>query len=358
MGESPRPAPAGAASGSKARDAAASDAARKANARAHYVQAATYLKDGSVESVYSAIDEYSAAARLDSSSARTYAGLALAYARVLQHGWYESNQGAALAESRGLVAADLAVQLDQQSEEAWLARGTLLEFSDPRSLAEAFRSYRRALALAPNDAEALRLYGRTLESTGNYDAANAIFRRALTFSPNNASVLSDMADLAYVERQFAEAKVLVASATASDPRNSDVYLLRVRMRLRDAQFRDAWTDAEMAGRLGHPLPGAAASILVWAQMPDTASARRRADSLVREVRRRESVMPVLDGRYLALTLAAIGEIDVALEVLESVYPRGASLWLALQDPGFERLRGLRRYQRLSSQAHADLGSRS
>jgi hypothetical protein len=127
------------------------------------------------------------------------------------------------------------------------------------------------------------------------------------------------------------------------------------MRLRDGQFREAWTDAEMAARLGYPLPGAAASVLVWAQMPDTTLTRQRADSLVRETRKRESVMPVLDGRYLGLTLASIGKTDAALEVLESVYPRGASLWLALQDPGFDRLRDLRRYQRLASQAHAERG---
>lgn len=323
-----------------------------ASADDHYARAAAYLKQRSVDDVYIAIDEFLAATRLDSSSAKLYSGLAEAYAVVLQHGWYESGQGAALAASRGLVAADLALKLDDRSEQAWLARGTLLEFSDPRSLADVFRSYRHALSLAPADAEGLRLYGRATEYTGDYDAAEATFRLARSHAPRSGAVLSDMAELAYLRRRFDDAKELLAAAIAADPRNPDTYLLQVRMRLRDAQFRDAWGDAEMATRLGYPLPGAAASLLVYAQMPDTAATRARADSLVRETRQREAVLPVLDARYLALTLVAIGKPDAAMDVLDEAYPRGAALWLALQDPGFDRLHGIRRFERLVSQSRA------
>jgi len=328
------------------------DAANKAYAYSHYLRATAYLEQRSVDGAFAAIDEYLAATQLDSSSAATFAGLATAYAALLQHGWYESGEGAALAASRGLAAADHALRLDGHAKDAWVARGTVLQFTEPRSLATSLRSYQEALALAPADAEAWRLYARAVESTGDYGTAEGLYGRALAQDPRSAAVLSDLAELAYLRRRFDDARKLLAAAVRADPRNPDTYLLQVRMRLLDAQFRDAWSDAEMAGRLGYPLPGAAASILVYAQMPDTAQTRARADSLVSETKRRETSLPVLDSRYLALTLMAIGKPNDALDVLEQAYPRGAALWLALQDPGFNHLHGLRRFEQLQSASRA------
>ena len=253
---------------------------------------------------------------------------------------------------RGMAAADRALRLDPRLEDAWVARGTLLEYRNPRSLDGVLRSYQKALTLIPRDAEALRRLARATAYMGNFELAEERYRRALAAGTQRAHVLCDLADLAYIERKAVKAKRLLDSASAADPAIGDAHLLRVRMLLRRRDFRDAWVDAELAARLGYPIPGTALSILVWARMPDSAATHARADSLARAARRSRTVLPVLDARYVALTFVAIGKPVPALEALERAYPRGASLWLAMQDPGLGPLAGQPRFRSLIKQSRA------
>ena len=324
----------------------AATASRETQSRDRAAHGAALLSHRSAADVFRAVDEYSAAARLDSSVAAPFTGLALAYAAVLEEGWFDSEGAATAAATRGLAAADRALRLDPRSEPAWVARGTIMEFRNPRSLDEVRSSYGHALALVPNDPEALRLDARAAEYAGDYRTAEAQYRRALAQAPQSAAILCDLAELAYLQHQSADARKLLDAAIAADPRYANAYLLRVRMQLNNAQFRNAWSDAEMAARLGNPLPGEAASVLVYAQTGDSGGARTRAQALLRDVRQKAPVLSVLDSRYLALTFMAIGQRDAAIEVLERAYPRGAALWLALQDPGLQRLQGQPRFDTL------------
>jgi tetratricopeptide (TPR) repeat protein len=215
-----------------------------------------------------------------------------------------------------------------------------------------FRSYQQALALTPGDAEAMRLYARATAYAGNFGLAEERYRKALAATTHRGTVLCDLADLAYLQRQADKAKRLLDSATAADPAIGDAHLLRVRMLLGRRDFRAAWIDAEMAARLGYPIPGTASSILVWARMPDSAATRARADSLAREARRSRTVLPVLDARYVALTFVAIGKTIPALDALERAYPKGGSLWLAMQDPGLSPLAGEPRFKRLIQESRS------
>jgi Tfp pilus assembly protein PilF len=239
--------------------------ARRAEAYGRLVQGDLHMTRGSASDVFAAINEYTAATDLDSVSAKAYSRLGLAYATTLQRGWFQSAASAEQLLSRGMAATDDALLRDSSSVEAWVARGSLLEFRSARSLDEVFRSYARALKLAPDDTQALRLYARAAAYAGDFGLAEERYRRALGYAPNGGPILSELAELQFLRRRFGDAKRTLDEVMASDTRIPNAYLLRARMRLRSDQFRDAWSDAETAMRLGYRIPGAAAGALVYAQ---------------------------------------------------------------------------------------------
>ena len=89
----------------------------------------------------------------------------------------------------------------------------------------------------------------------------------------------DLADLAYIEPKAVKAKRLLDSASAADPAVGSAICTSRADAAPPPEFRNAWVNAELAARLGYPIPGTASSILVWARMPDSAATHARADSL-------------------------------------------------------------------------------
>jgi tetratricopeptide (TPR) repeat protein len=247
----------------------------------------------------------------------------------------------------GLAAATTALQVDPRSSEAWLARAILIERQQPRAAAAARAAYQRAIALDPRSAEPHWRYGEMLMNLGDLGAAREQFRQALTAEPANARALTALAELSLRERQYVDACRLLNTAISVQPKDPDAYVLRALARLRFREFRFAWSDAELATRLGWSLPGEAVGTVVDLAAKDTARARARVKRLIKQPPAAGAApLGVRDGRYLAIALTAVGERQRALSALERVAPRGVALWRALQDPHLDPLRSDPRFRKL------------
>ena len=62
--------------------------------------------------------------------------------------------------------------------------------------------------------------------------------------------------------------------------------------------------------------------------------------------RNEGTVNARDGHAVAAALIALGDLPKALDVLESVHPRGPWYAAALRDPVFDKARGIARFRAL------------
>lgn len=313
----------------------------------HFLRGKYYASLNTVSGYEAALAQYDSAAKSDPAFAMGFASSARTIATMLEWGWWNYGQ-ARVREltDRGLAAADRALRLDSTSTDAWLARGSLLGFRNPKSYAGVWDAYTRALAYSPRNPEVHHWYGRALMQVGDGAAARRELSKALERAPGDAGVLFDLAQLARREGRYSEACILLDSAVAIDPTAAQAYVLRALTRARRGELRFAWADAETGGRMGWPLWGQAASAVIDAVARDTSSARSRADAIRKTAGASVADPAQWTGEYLAIALVASGQADRALDVLERVQPRGARLWFALMGPDFASLRKNQRFREL------------
>ena len=146
------------------------------------------FSQGTSESVGRAILAYQAAIRFDPEFALAYSKQASAVlAQVSTTGLPNEAQ---LEKSRPLI--DQAILLDPQSSEAFTALGRWYRHSGDTE--KAVQAYEQAMALGPNNADALASYGSMVERRMS-DPASAIklYRRAVELDPQNIGLKSQLA---------------------------------------------------------------------------------------------------------------------------------------------------------------------
>jgi Tfp pilus assembly protein PilF/TolB-like protein len=315
----------------------------------HFLRGTYLLGEPAPASLSRAIHELDQAWRADPSFASAWSELALGYGIWLHR---EAVAGRALDTTvlvGALAAADRALALDSRSSSAWVARAVLLERRSPRALTGVREAYDRALALDPSDEEAHRRLGFLLAQLGEFNAAGAHLRTALLLEPESARTLTDLAELRMMQGNSSEACTLLNAALEANPNALDAYVLRVQARLPLREFREAWADAETATRLGSPVLGEAAAVLVDVAARDTAAGHARLRRLLaRPALRDDRTFGVREGRLLAMACTAAGERDRAIEILHRVRPRGVALWRALQSPELHAISSDSRIVRLTA----------
>jgi TolB-like protein/TPR repeat protein len=146
------------------------------------------LSEATSESTGRAILAYQAAIGFDPEFALAYSKQASAVlAQVLASGLPNEVQ---LAKSRPLI--DQAILLDPQSSEAFTALGVWYRYS--RDTEKAIQAYEQAMALGPNNANALAGYGSMVQYEMS-DPASAIklYRRAIELDPQNIGLKTELA---------------------------------------------------------------------------------------------------------------------------------------------------------------------
>jgi len=317
----------------------------------HFLHGNYYLAERTPRAVGRAIGEFEAAARLDPAFAPALARIALGYALFLDWGWNYSGLSPDQVLARGFDAAARALERDSASADAWMARGFLLGFRNPRSFAGVEEAFLHAIALDATNAEAYHQYGMTLLWLGRDSAAVEMYQRALTLEPERAITLFNVARVALRRAAYGDARRWLDSALAIDPAADYAYVLRALAHLRLGEVGEGRADGETAVRLhaGYRLPGAAVLVLADLASGDTAAAQARLVALERELQ--SAGRPtVTDAAWVGRALVALGEPARAFDLLERARPRGARLWYYLRSPEFDAVRGNPRFQQLVRQS--------
>ncbi len=313
----------------------------------HFLHGNYYLAERTPRAVGRAIEEFEAAGRLDAAFAPALARAALGYALFLDWGWDYPGLAPDAVLARGFGAADRALEQDSASADAWMARGFLLSFRNPRSFTGVEEAFRRATTLDPANAEAYHQYGMTLLWLGRDSAAAELYRRALELDPERAITLFNLARVRMRAAAYRDARRWLDSALAVDPGADYAYVLRALAHLRLGELTESRADGETAVRLhaGYRLPAAAVLVLADLTAGDTTGARARLDALEREIR--SAGRPtVTDAAWVGWALIARGDRAQALDLLERVQPPGARLWYYLRSPEFDAVRDTPRFRQL------------
>jgi DNA-binding winged helix-turn-helix (wHTH) protein/TolB-like protein/Flp pilus assembly protein TadD len=300
----------------------------------HYLRGNFLLARRSPEGTARAISEYREAERLDSGFVAAFGRAA--YAHAIARGNYYRLPDAPIESLavRGLVIANRALRRDSTSSDAWMARGYLLAFANPRTMDGSVQAFQRSIALDPKNAEAHHQYGSILNWLGRYDEADREQRAALALDPGRAISFVDLAWTHVRDTKLAVA--LTDSAVALDPASAFSRRWRALARLWAGDVPGAQEDAELANRL-QPRDIVMESVLatVLAHAGDSARAR----ALLAH-------WPARNEHWLIMAaLVAVGDTGAALDRLERAAPV-PYLWAGLRRPEFDALHGNPRYERL------------
>jgi serine/threonine-protein kinase len=159
-----------------------------------------------------AIAAYTQAIRLDPHYALAFAARSLAF----NHLAGEAESAAAVRESYDKADADArrALELAPGLAQAHLALAYVL--NNTLQLAQASDEYNRALALAPGNAEVLRLSGLFATFNGHFDAGVAAIRRAVVLDPLARNTHAALGRGLYSARRYEEALSAYAEAISLD----------------------------------------------------------------------------------------------------------------------------------------------
>lgn len=188
---------------------------READPHSPYAEGVALYRAGGEGNLRQAIERFSQAAEVDSTYAPAWAGLAKAYAAI--GGNYnilspEDSWPAARA------AASNAVRLGDGLADAHLAQALVSEGAD-WDWTSAERSYQRALALEPDNVEALNAYAWFLYGLGRPVEAEASARKAAGLDPTSADLF-----ILYLTAGDPAAQIdAAAAAIAADPTNPSGY---------------------------------------------------------------------------------------------------------------------------------------
>jgi TolB-like protein/lipoprotein NlpI len=176
-----------------------------------------------LENVSAALAAYTEAIRLDPRYALAMASRSI----VLSYGAAEAATPTASREGFGKAEADAqqAIALAPDLAQAHLALATVLELGT-LDFTRASEEYERALALAPGNAQVLRISGLFAAYMGRTDAGLAAARRALVLDPLARDSHSVLGRALYAARRYEESVVALSEGISLDPSVKAFYTYR------------------------------------------------------------------------------------------------------------------------------------
>ena len=319
-----------------------------------YLRASHAFSKQGQEGLQEAITGFEAALRLDPTFTAARGRIAYAYGWAANWDFPMMGVPPDSLVARGLEAADRALREDSMSADAWTGRGMLLFFQPAPAYNAALAALQRAVLLDSGNALAHQNYGTVLRRLGSYDQAQAEYQRGLASGETvmAAQSVSDVGFIFYARRRYREALAWYDSAQALGATHN-TWVLKARARLALGDRAGALEDAAMATRVAPPSARIRNEIFVAnieALAGDTARARARLGPALAAVFPATGPLSVRFGYEVVAALAALGETNQALDVLERIQPRGAWLWSYLVWRDFDSLRSHPRFQRVYAEA--------
>lgn len=270
-----------------------------------------------------AIDLLRRAIELDSGFAAAHARLARTYAFSLTN----TNTAAAVpaaerpgVEARALNHARIAIGIDPDTPDAYVARG-LLATANWR-WTEAETALKRATeAGQPYSGVAFNVYGILLSVLGRHDEAIALAKRALALDPLDPNAGWYAFHLGYAGR-YAEAAAVFERAIEAAPQNALYRLWLAFMEIARGNASAALRSIEAAERLASN--GAATPSTGWAYVYARAGRMDHAQRIFTEIERAVADGAVLGAGGWATAYLAIGDEQRALAQLEIAAMKAAS----------------------------------
>ena len=249
------------------------------------------------EDLVRAGDHFERAIAADPEHAPAHSGVAIASVLLLH--WERT--GARGMRDRAVSAAERAMRLDPDAPEPWAARGMARIFDRDWSSAES--DFRRAIDLAPGDAQARQWLAHLLVCLGRYAEAVEEIDRALELDPLSLAVLTEAGNVRFLARRYDEALAYYDQAIDLDPAFQPVRYKQFEAYLSMGRFEEAMRDAEQL-HLVDPSPN---------RSPAEPEERRRfLEELVNHAR--NDRWPLF---HIATAKAALGRIDEAMADLET-----------------------------------------
>lgn len=192
-----------------------------------------------------AVEYYTQATQIDPRYARAWSSLTTAWINL---GNYLNGTPAQEAHAKAREAADRALTIAPQSAQAHRARGAVLLYTefDWRG-AEA--EFRRALALAPNDADTKCTFGIILTILGDSDKAVELTQQALATDPLRPDWYEDLARQLFALNRLDEAERAIRRVVELQPAGEGDYQLLTMIEIKrgDAQAALAAAQQEHPG---------------------------------------------------------------------------------------------------------------
>ena len=290
--------------------------------RAHdfYLRGLTLL---AVRSVSEAVDAFQQAVAVDPDYAQAWAALAEAQALLFSYAPVSEET----ADTHALAAAQRALALNSGIALAYVAQGMV--YTNQMRWADADRAFRRALTLAPGDAEAMNQYAQFLFAAGQLEPALTEIEGALQRDPLSGTHGAIRAELLLVLHRHNAAVKQIESTLATHPDG----LLEHRMAMWIYLHLHRYPEAEQQMRMGNPDRPEMAVLLVRGIVDP-----RLRVSAVKALETSPELADVrADAIVYAAFLAELGENDRALAMLEGLGTGANSttpqiLWYPLFDP--------------------------
>jgi TolB-like protein/DNA-binding winged helix-turn-helix (wHTH) protein/Tfp pilus assembly protein PilF len=270
-----------------------------------------YWNKRTEENLAKAIEHFQNAIREDPGYALPYAGLADCYNAMgaVQVGAMPPLE----ARKRAEEAATRALALDSGLAEAHASLGYVNHFNWNWNAAE--QSFKRALELNPNYANAHNLYASHLMARGLIAESIATSNRARELDPFSLSISVQRGFLLENARRYDEAIEQLRSVIAMDPNHYQAYWTLGHTYAASGRFAEAVTAAEKAVALSDRVPGALGILgLVYGLAGRRDDATRVLNELLELNKQRYVTPAALVNVYIGL-----GDKERALTWLEKAY---------------------------------------
>jgi serine/threonine-protein kinase len=257
-----------------------------------------------------AVNFYKRAIERDSSFARAYAGLAMAYTPMMVYGVARGDSVLPLAAA----SAERALSLDSTLSEAHLALASVRKMQWNWKAAEP--EFRAAIEYAPGDATAHQWYGTFLYSLGRVDEAVEHLVRARDLDPVNAALGTDVTYGLYAAHRFSDALAEGRRTVSLDSTLAISHWLTGLALLALDRPDSALVAFTTSVRLGNTPDARPELVHVYRALGRTHDADTTYASLVRAYRSPRGV-----GRDMAIGAVAVGDLPTALEAIKRTIER-------------------------------------
>jgi serine/threonine-protein kinase len=248
------------------------------------------------------------------------------------------------AVKRARIAADTALEIDEESAPAWTALAHIRHNVD-WDWAAAEEGYRRAIELNPGYATAHQWYGFFLASRSRLDEAVAAQRVALEIDPLSPLIHASLGRLLYYRREHEAAARHFEQALELDPGSLPALLVYGMVHLEEGRYERARELFESGQEVSQGAPAFLAGVgACHGAVGDTTAALAVIDELAELANRR--YVPAF---YRTPIYAKLGDMKSALDWLERAYEERseAVLYLAVE-PLIDALRAEPRFRDIAA----------